>query len=48
MEKKMFWAIFTVLGVASDLFLPFRWALIATIPILYISWWVAYRSGWLY
>jgi hypothetical protein len=45
-EKKIFWASFTILGLAADLFLPLSWALAATIPILFISWWVAYRSNW--
>jgi hypothetical protein len=26
--------------------LPLWWALVATIPIIYASWWVAYRSNW--
>jgi hypothetical protein len=26
--------------------LPLWWALAATIPIGYFSWWVAYRSDW--
>jgi hypothetical protein len=46
MERKIFWASFAVLGLAADLFLPFTWALVATIPILALSWWIAYRSGW--
>jgi hypothetical protein len=46
MEKKIFWAVFTVLGVAADLFLPLWPALIATIPIALFSWWLAYRSNW--
>jgi hypothetical protein len=46
MEKKIFWAVFIVLGVAADLFLPLLWALVATIPIAIVSWWVAYRSDW--
>jgi hypothetical protein len=48
MQKKVFWAVLTVLGLAADLFLPFRWALGATIPILVVSWWVAFRSNWFY
>jgi hypothetical protein len=46
MEKKIFWATFTFLGVAADLFLPLWWALAATIPIGFFCWWLAYRSGW--
>ncbi|HMB83304.1 MAG TPA: hypothetical protein VKI40_04550 [Terriglobales bacterium] len=47
MERKIFWISFTVLGLFADFVLPtIWWALGATIPIGYISWWVAYRSGW--
>ncbi|MFY9691775.1 MAG: hypothetical protein WA369_13020 [Candidatus Acidiferrales bacterium] len=46
MEKKVFWASFTVLGIAADMALPLWWALFATIPIGFCSWWIAYRSGW--
>jgi hypothetical protein len=46
MEKKIFWISFTVLGLVADVVLPLWWALGATIPIVYISWWLAYRSGW--
>jgi hypothetical protein len=45
MQRKVFWIVFTVLGFASYA-LPLWWALFATIPIVYISWWVAYRSDW--
>ena len=46
MERKVFWLSFAVLGLAADFVLPIWWALGATIPIGYISWWIAYRSGW--
>ena len=46
MEKKAFWASFVILGIAADLYLPIWWALFATIPIGFVSWWIAYRSGW--
>ena len=46
MERKIFWMSFTVLGLAADFVLPLWWALGATIPIAYASWWVAYRSDW--
>jgi hypothetical protein len=47
MEKKIFWGTFTVLGLVADFALPlWPWAVLATIPILYFSWWVAYRSEW--
>ena len=45
-EKKVFWALFVVLGLVADFVLPLWWALIATIPIAVVSWWVAYRSEW--
>ena len=45
MERKIFWGSMTVLGLLADLILPL-WALGATIPIIYFSWWIAYRSGW--
>ena len=46
MQQKIFWAAFTVLGVVADLFLPLWWAVAATIPIAFLSWWFAYRSDW--
>jgi len=46
MERKIFWAVFIVLGLLADFILPLWWALGATIPILFIAWWVAYRSDW--
>jgi hypothetical protein len=46
MQKKMFWLIFAVLGIVADLFLPFWWAVAATLPIFALSWWIAYRSDW--
>jgi hypothetical protein len=42
MERKIFWTTFTILGVL----LPLWWALGATIPISFFSWWIAYRSNW--
>lgn len=46
MEKKIFWIVFMVLGLVADVVLPLWWGVAATIPILYFSWWVAYRSDW--
>jgi hypothetical protein len=46
MENKIFWGSFFVLGLAADLFLPFWWAMGATVPILIFSWWFAYRKEW--
>ena len=46
MERKIFWMTFTVLGLTADFLLPIWWGLASTVPILFISWWVAYRSDW--
>ena len=46
MEKKIFWGSMTVLGLLADVVLPLWWGLAATIPIVFFSWWIAYRSGW--
>jgi hypothetical protein len=46
MEKKIFWISFTLLGLLADFTLPLWWALIATIPCVFVSWWIAYRSEW--
>ena len=46
MERKVFWLLFLSLGLLADFVLPLVWGVIATIPILLISWWVAYRSEW--
>jgi len=46
MERKIFWISFTVLGIMADVVLPIWWGLLATIPIAFGSWWMAYRSGW--
>jgi hypothetical protein len=46
MERKIFWMVFTVLGIAADIILPIWWGLAATIPIGMVAWWVAYRSEW--
>jgi hypothetical protein len=45
-QKKIFWITFAALGLLADLTLPFWWAVVATIPILWASWWFAYRSDW--
>jgi hypothetical protein len=46
MERKIFWIVFMVLGLLADFLLPIWWGLAATIPIVFIAWWVAYRSDW--
>jgi hypothetical protein len=44
-QKKIFWITFTVLGLATYA-LPMWWALAATVPAGFLSWWFAYRSDW--
>ena len=46
MERKIFWICFMILGLIADVILPIWWGLLATIPILFLSWWIAYRSHW--
>lgn len=46
MERKIFWGLFVGLGLIADFTLPLMWSIVATIPILVLSWWVAYRSEW--
>ena len=38
--------VFVLLGLLADFMLPFWWGCAATIPILFIAWWVTYRSDW--
>lgn len=38
--------IFIILGLIADFTLPLVWGIVATIPILLLSWWIAYRSDW--
>jgi hypothetical protein len=46
MQRKIFWITFIMLGLLGDIILPFVWAIIATIPILILSWWIAYKTEW--
>jgi hypothetical protein len=46
MQRKIFWITFVLLGLLADIALPFWWALAATAPAAFVSWWVAYRSDW--
>jgi hypothetical protein len=45
-KRKIFWTVFMALGAVADLSLPLQWALAATVPIGFVSWWLAYRSDW--
>ncbi len=46
MQKKIFWMLVAVLGLAADMILPFWWGVAATVPIVILSWWVVYRTDW--
>jgi hypothetical protein len=46
MQRKIFWLLFAVFGLIADFTLPLVWAVIATFPILALTWWIAYRSDW--
>jgi len=46
LERKIFWTVFTILSLVSGYVLPLLWGVIATAPIAYASWWIAYRSDW--
>jgi len=45
-QKKVFWLVFIVLSLVADFVLPLLWGLLATLPLIVLSWWIAYRSGW--
>ena len=46
MERKVMWTLIIVLGIVAEIMLPLWWGLLANIPIVFFSWWVAYKSGW--
>ena len=46
MQGRIFWGTFFLLDLIAGLLLPLWWALVATIPIVLVSWWVAYKSDW--
>jgi len=46
MKNKVFWLLFISLGLIADFALPLMWGIAATIPIVILSWWVAYKSEW--
>jgi hypothetical protein len=35
-----------MLGFFADFLFPLVWAMIATIPLLIFSWWLAYKTEW--
>ncbi len=46
MQNKIFWLLVIVLGLIADVILPLIWGFVATIPIIFVSWWIVYRSNW--
>jgi len=46
MQRKIFCMVLILLDLLAGFLLPFWWAFGATIPIIFIAWWVAYRSDW--
>jgi hypothetical protein len=46
MQKRIFWLTLLVLGAVPDGVFGLWWGLLATIPVILLSWWIAYRSGW--
>lgn len=46
MQRKVFWIAFTVTSTVAGFTLSMWWALAATVPCAFASWWVAYRSDW--
>lgn len=46
MQRKAFWLIFIALSLIADFTLPLLWGVVATLPLIVLSWWIAYRSGW--
>jgi len=47
MQRKVMWGLIIILGGVADFALPLWLGLLATLPIIVFSWWVAYRSGWI-
>ena len=46
MQRKVFWILMILLGMIAGFALPMVWAVIAQLPIIVLSWWIAYRSEW--
>ena len=46
MQRKVFLISFITLSLIADFALPLVWGLLATFPIIFLSWWIAYRSDW--
>lgn len=46
MQRKVMWILIIVLGGVAGFILPLWWGIVANIPIIFFSWWVAYRTDW--
>jgi len=46
MKNKVFWLLLISVSLVADFTLPLMWGIAATIPIIIVSWWVAYKSEW--
>lgn len=46
MQKRIFWMVFLGLDLVVGFMVPLMWSVILTFPIIMLSWWIAYRSGW--
>lgn len=46
LQKKIFWLVFIGLDMMTGFVVSFVWSLILTLPIIVLSWWIAYKSGW--
>jgi hypothetical protein len=45
-KKKIFWVLFIIISTAADFVLPLMWGLLATLPIVFLCWWIVYRTDW--
>jgi uncharacterized membrane protein len=45
-QRKLFWLLVAAFGIIADLALPLIWGLLATLPIVFVSWWIVYRTDW--
>lgn len=48
MQKKIFWILVTIFSLLADWALPLIWGFVAMIPIIFVSWWIVYRTDWFY
>ena len=46
LASTLFWLILIGLDTVVGFTVSFMWSLVLTIPIIFLSWWMAYKSGW--